>query len=201
MPEPNLPLDLSSSRKESRVVSDLDLALHLSTDRAKSGVLIVRERSTGKELRRYQALGRGSAGGGDTQMVTNGNTPVGEYEVVRIKGTSGWPQDSYGPNGALELKPKSGKARDAETLVNRSGLLIHGGSLTVAGTKSAAVRGGAGRLKPTLGCVRLGNAEMKDLVALIDGARNDVVNGVSRNVTVTLRVADFPASVNYPALR
>jgi hypothetical protein len=43
----------------------------------------------------------------------NGSTPTGTYKITRIKTTAEWNAKSYGPNGALELQPVSGRAVDA----------------------------------------------------------------------------------------
>ena len=62
-------------------------------------------------------------------MITNGNTPSGTYSVTKIKQTAHLNQSSYGPNGALELKPTDGVA----LAVSRPGILVHGGDSSSPG--------------------------------------------------------------------
>lgn len=134
-------------------------------------VLLRRDRNIGGHLRlihngdpvaEYQVLGRGSRGGGDTSMLQNGNTPTGDYSGNTVVETSQWPQDSYGPWGAVRLKPLDGNALEASRL-GRSGLLIHGGSRGGKGYWR-----GEGELRATHGCIRISNADMKNLLETLN---------------------------------
>lgn len=107
-------------------MQEVHLKVMLSKDRNQSGLLqLVKD---GRLLTQYEALGRGSRGAGDTQMMKNGNTPTGECLATQVVSTKAWAQRSYGPNGAIRLQPLAGKAVKAAKESGRSGLLIHGGS-------------------------------------------------------------------------
>lgn len=84
-----------------------------------------------------------------------GDTPTGGYRVVHVfkvgDGTS-YRAPSYGDYAAIRLEPVSDDAKVAAT-VGRTGLLIHGGA-----------SGKNGRLRPTNGCIRLSNADIRVLV-------------------------------------
>ncbi len=113
----------------------------------------------------FRALGRGSRGAGDTSLQTKGNTPTGEYSGQEVVETSQWNQSSYGPWGAVRLDPTAGSALLAEML-GRTGLLIHGGSLANRGPWKDS-------LKPTYGCIRVSNDDMKSLREIIEEAQDD----------------------------
>jgi lipoprotein-anchoring transpeptidase ErfK/SrfK len=167
--------------------------LMLSSNRDQSGLLIARDTSTGRVLGYFEALARGSQGPGDTQTEVNGNTPTGNYRVTTIENTSTWNQNSYGPNGALRLLPISGNARAAEQLAGREGLLIHGGSIGNQGYWR-----GANELRATHGCVRLRNEDMQRLGQVLYDAANDPLAQQSREIEVTLTVADYQMSIMRP---
>lgn len=126
----------------------------------------------------FRVLGRGSRGPGETSMLSRGNTPTGSYQGDQLVDTEDWPQSSYGPWGAVRLQPSSGDAILAEQF-GRRGLLIHGGS---PGTKGPW----AGSLKPTHGCLRLSNEDMRKLRGWIEGARDDGFSCVATSTTVTV---------------
>ena len=93
-----------------------------------------------------------------------GDTPQGDYrvpETVLTGGSTGYPDRSYGPNGALRLDPAGGEALTAK-LNGRTGLLIHGGA-----------PGKQGRLRATHGCIRLSNEDIKKLLKAIRDAADD----------------------------
>lgn len=85
-----------------------------------------------------------------------GDTPLGVYDatVARVTVTPEV-ERKYGPNGFLTLRPKGGDAKIAEAN-GRFGLLIHGGA-----------PGPRGGLRPTFGCVRVGNDDLKALIAAV----------------------------------
>lgn len=79
---------------------------------------------------------------------------------------------SYGPHPVIALEPLAGDALRAKQN-GRSGLLIHGGAL-----------GPNGKLRPTLGCLRLSNDDQESLVVLLDGKDCECIveessNGIS----------------------
>ncbi|MCB0416094.1 MAG: L,D-transpeptidase [Bdellovibrionaceae bacterium] len=137
----------------------------------------------GKPVTRMRVLARGSRGPGDTQFLENGNTPTGVYDGSVFQSTQNFPVESYGPWGAIRLKPLSGNAITAEKLFGRSGLLIHGGSLGGPGYWR-----GNGALRATYGCLRVSNSDMHTLLQLLV---EDDSMGMSRAtlpaVTVTIQ--------------
>ena len=173
-------------------MGNIDLKLLLSNNRNQSGVLIVSDRSSGRVLGQYQALGRGSQGPGNTQMQVNGNTPTGTYTVTRAVSTQGWPQNSYGPNGALRLDPSGGNAHNAH-VGGRNGFLIHGGSLGGPGYWR-----GPNELRATHGCIRLQNDDVRRLIQILFNATLDPGQNRSQNVDVTLSVTDHAMTFTRP---
>lgn len=127
----------------------------------------------GAVLDRMKVLARGSQGTGDTQFQNNGNTPTGGYNGSSFERTDNFPQDSYGPWGALRLAPISGNALMAERLFGRTGLLIHGGA-----PGGSNYWRGAGALRATYGCLRVSNADMLRLRQLLF---NDDKKGMTRS--------------------
>jgi lipoprotein-anchoring transpeptidase ErfK/SrfK len=128
-------------------------------------------------------------------MQIDGNTPSGTYEVTQIHNTSAWDQKSYGPNGALRLKPVSGNALAAETQSGRKGLLIHGGS---PGGEGYWRHKQASDLRATHGCVRLSDHDMGRLAAILLTAQTDPTGPRSKQINVRLTVGDIEASVARP---
>lgn len=174
-------------------MSDIHLQLMLSRDRNQSGLLIAQDRVTGRVLGSFEALGRGSAGAGDTQMQVNGNTPSGTYVITSVQHTASWNQNSYGPHGALRLSPVSGNARAAEQIAGRQGLLIHGGSVG-----DTTYWRGENELRATHGCVRLRNQDMRRLVDILGEATHDSRAQQSRTIQVSLTITDYEMSFRRP---
>ncbi|MEO8028214.1 MAG: hypothetical protein ABI823_17150 [Bryobacteraceae bacterium] len=86
-----------------------------------------------------------------------GDTPLGSYAcAIGRPAVTPRISRSYGPNGYVVLRAVSGPAKTAEQN-GRFGLLIHGGDLNAAG-----------KLRPTFGCVRVGNEDLKALLAKIE---------------------------------
>ena len=170
---------------------DLHLKVQLPTNRNGSGIVTIWGADGIKG--RFEILGRGSRGAGDTQMQVRGNTPTGTYRVSEMVNTSQWNQNSYGPNGALRLDPQSGNAQAAEALVGRSGLLIHGGS-----EGGASYWRGAGELRATHGCLRLSNTNMKTLMDAVFGASLNPRQSRSEPVEVKVTVTDHNMSFARP---
>jgi len=172
---------------------NIELKLTLSSNRNQSGILTIIDQSTNQVLGQFEALGRGSQGGGDTQMQVNGNTPTGTYNVTRLVDTNAWNQNSYGPNGALRLSPTSGNSLAAEQQIGRQGLLVHGGS--PGGNNYWR---GADELRATHGCVRLSNENMENLVGILFEATLDERNQQSSNIDINLTVTDHNMSFARP---
>lgn len=85
-----------------------------------------------------------------------GDTPTGMYEAIPFRrdlpATAVDVLRSYGPWGWFALRPVSGDALAAEKN-GRFGLLIHGGD-----------PGKGGELRPTFGCIRVYNADLKAML-------------------------------------
>lgn len=172
---------------------DLIIRVELSTDRRQEGTLSlvdVRNPAAPKKLAGpFVALGKSDnktaadhANKDRDPLKPYGDTPTGEYEIPRLVstgGTTAYKASSYGGEGALVLSPTSGDAKTAAKN-GRTGLLIHGGDPNKQG-----------RLRPTHGCVRLSNADMKKLVAALNAVQN--ANGVRCDV---LRVNATVGAVN-----
>jgi lipoprotein-anchoring transpeptidase ErfK/SrfK len=137
----------------------------------------------------FKVLGRGSTTvnqkptGNPTRnpFYFAGDTPTGDYSSQGIVSTGDWEQKSYGPWGAVRLKAAGGDALVAERL-GRTGLLIHGGS---PGTPSMF-----DGYRSTLGCLRLSNSDMKQLVVLISSAGADPKALKTTAVTVEVNVRE-----------
>lgn len=157
-------------------MKNVTLNVLLWKNRDKTGTLRLEEES--RPIGDYKVMGRGSRGSGDTSRLKKGNTPTGSYSGNHIVDTSKWPQDSFGPWGAIRLKPTSGNAMNN----GRSGLLIHGG-------KSGAW--GTGTLRPTWGCLRLSNGDMKDLVENIYRLSRDYEKKMSQPLNIKVEVKEW----------
>lgn len=99
----------------------------------------------------------------------DGDTPTGDYRGSGVVSTAKLNRDSYGPWGAIMLKPVGGEALLAERL-GRTGLLIHGGA-----------EGRFDRFRSTRGCLRLHNSDMKTLADIVSDA------GHHARVRITIR--------------
>jgi lipoprotein-anchoring transpeptidase ErfK/SrfK len=159
----------------------------LPRDRNRPGWL--RVEVDGSPRAEFRVLGRGSTTvkkqptGNPTRnpLYFAGDTPTGNYASPGIVSTEDWENSSYGPWGAVRLKAVSGDALLAERL-GRTGLLIHGGS---PGT--SAMFGG---YRSTLGCLRLSNADMKQLATLLFSAGENPKTRTSDEVSVNVNVRE-----------
>lgn len=151
---------------------ELKIRVELSSDRNQTGTLKLLNASGGSLTGPLSVYGRS-----DSTMASNhgnpsrdptklyGDTPTGTYTIplaVATGNSTSYNNHSYGPNGALVLKPESGQAATAATN-GRKGLLIHGGD-----------PGAGGKLRATHGCLRLSNADMAKLMAAILAAGDNV---------------------------
>lgn len=160
------------------------LVVRLPKNRDLSGILHLLDKR-GKQIGKFEVLGRGSRGPGETSLLNKGNTPTGTYDASEIVDTGGWSESSYGRYGAIRLKPLSGNAVVAEAH-GRSGLLIHGGD-----TGAADYWRGADALRATHGCLRLRNSDIKALIKLIQDLRMDEYDRVCwTHVNVNLEVLE-----------
>jgi L,D-transpeptidase catalytic domain len=105
---------------------------------------------------RETAAEKGNPGGDPLKLY--GDTPYGAFDIVDIvpvSDTGKHHSTNFGSHGVIRLKPKGGPAL-AAARNGRFGLMIHGGE--------AATNKG---LKPTNGCVRISDADMKSLLEAI----------------------------------
>jgi len=158
-----------------RDVRQLVIRVLLPRDRHKVGWLRV-ERE-GEVLFEVPVLGRGKRGRG--VFATSGDTPTGSYGGEVFQDTSSWNQRSYGPWGAVRLRPMGGDAILAEAF-GRDGLLIHGGASRASG-----------RLRPTYGCLRVSNEDMKRIRGVVLGGRRDDESLMSVDLSVLVVVEEF----------
>ncbi|WP_319529858.1 L,D-transpeptidase [uncultured Cohaesibacter sp.] len=88
-------------------------------------------------------------------LIQWGDTPDGTYdvpEIVRTGENTVYVQRSYGPDAMLPIEPVDGPALQAK-MNGRTGLYIHSGDLA-----------DSGGLRPTYGCVRLSDDDMRSLL-------------------------------------
>ena len=84
-----------------------------------------------------------------------GDTPTGTYSLT----LAGQPQAdtrTFGPHPVIMMEAKSGQCLDAVSKGGRAGIWLHGGHLN-----------GVGKLRPTYGCLRVHNATMVEIIALV----------------------------------
>ncbi len=139
----------------------MNLRVTLPKSRLSPGILTLTTTLQGEETVLFTAKCLGRA---DTYLATQannptrnpilpcGNTPTGEYDCTRAPAGAGI--RSYGPFERIALTPTGGQALQAK-LAGRAGLMIHGGA-----------PGNGGGLRPTEGCLRLSNTDIKQLLDL-----------------------------------
>jgi hypothetical protein len=161
-----------------------DVLLNVLLPRNRNHPGWIRVEINGVPQREFHILGRGSTTlkGKPTLNPTlspfkyAGNTPTGDYVSPSIVSTTDWDPSSYGPWGAVRLKAVAGDALLAERL-GRTGLLIHGGR-----------EGSFDGYRPTLGCLRLHNSDMKQLIQLISNAGSNAQAAMCEAVSVRVTV-------------
>ena len=142
------------------------IVVQLPADRTQTGTLsLIADDGATVIAGPFKAYGK--ADGGTAKVHGNpdrnsllpfGDTPLGSYSVPGLEETGDGTTrstHSYGPNGAIRLNPTGGDAETA-AIDGRQFLLIHGGDLNAAGA-----------LRPTNGCLRLSNDDMKSLINAI----------------------------------
>jgi len=147
----------------------------------------IRVEVDGKPQAEFHVLGRGSTKvkGTPTGNATRspfgyaGDTPTGTYTSSGILGTKGQDQKSYGPWGKIPINASGGDALLAQEVFGRSHLLIHGGA-----------PGKFDGYNPTLGCLRLTDKDMKQLIDLITTAGNVAESARCENVSIRVTVQE-----------
>jgi len=129
------------------------IKITLPKDRTKLGVLEI-------ENKKFKCYGKADNAGAIKRnnptrdpLKLFGDTPTGTYKCYVTGPLS--PPRTYGPHKVIYLGPEKGQCKKAE-VNGRSGLLIHGGDL---GTK--------GNLRPTFGCIRVSNEDMKKILDIL----------------------------------
>lgn len=163
--------------------SRVELKVVLPVDRVRSGTMHVYV--NGQLNASFEVLGRGSAGPGDTQFQNKGNTPTGTWKATGWQSTAGQSQRSYGSEGKVILQPTGGNASVAHESFARDLFRIHGGDL---GGKNSLR--GEGQLRPTHGCLRLSNDDMKRLYNLIFNAGLNEKEARCEDPIVTVEVVE-----------
>jgi hypothetical protein len=107
-----------------------------------------------------------------------GNTPTGNYVSPGIVCTTDWDRSSYGPWGAVRLKAVAGEALLAERL-GREGLSIHGG-----------LPGRFDGYRSTLGCLRLHDGDMRQLIQVISNAGNNAKAAMCEALSIRVTVRE-----------
>jgi lipoprotein-anchoring transpeptidase ErfK/SrfK len=138
---------------------------------------------------RFSVLGRGSStvGGTPTGNPTRnpfeyaGDTPTGDYRGADLESTPPGAKNvsSFGPWGRVRLTAVAGDALWAQDVFGRRGLMIHGGD-----------PGRFDGYRPTLGCLRLSNGDMRRLIGLIEEAGNDSIGARCDGVAIRISVRD-----------
>jgi len=151
---------------------ELIIKVNLPLDRAETGTLSVSTTSGQLLLSDVDVVGksdnqRAAAEGNPTRQPTlpYGDTPEGEYAVPRAISTGDgtvYSQHSYGGAGALVLDPIGGEALTAKQN-GRTGLLIHSGAMR------------DGKLRVTHGCLRVSEANMREIFEVIRRAGDNPV--------------------------
>lgn len=138
------------------------IVVHVPKDRAKCGQLWLEDSGGRKVAGPFTACAKADGATAKkhknpdrSPLLPYGDTPVGGYRVehvLKVGQGSIYPERSYGDYAAVRLTPASGEAKLAAD-IGRTGLLIHGGD-----------PGPGGNLRPTNGCIRLSNRDMRALV-------------------------------------
>ena len=154
----------------------LVIKILLPADRTKTGTLRVVDSNTGVTVygpvsvlgRAARNAAKAAGNPGADPLKKNGDTPEGVFNVLSIvrngAGTSR-PTIQYGENGSIVLDPTGGPALTAKQS-GRTGLLIHSGRHPNTPMLSPSV------LKPTNGCLRMLDWDMK---SLIDAIRDNML--------------------------
>jgi hypothetical protein len=173
------------SNKEEHVPRD-NLNVLLPRNRNHAGW--IRVEIEGKPQQEFHALGSGSTTVKGKSVSKHpslspfahaGNTPTGDYVSPGVVDSRDWDLNSYGPWGAIRLKALAGDALLAQDVFGRKGLLIHGGP-----------PGRFDGYRSTLGCHRLRDDDMRQLIQLISGAGNNAQARSCENVSVKVTVRE-----------
>jgi hypothetical protein len=142
--------------------ADITISVELPVDRTKAGRLSLLDQNGKRIAGPWRVLGKADGltavrkGNPQRNPLTQyGDTPTGTYKVTgafKVGDGTAYNKKSYGIH-ALRLDPTGGDAKQAKDLFGRTGLLIHSGDL-----------GATGKLRPTNGCLRMSNDDIKALL-------------------------------------
>lgn len=141
------------------------IIVELPADRKGLGTLRLMSDSGSTVAGPFRALGKAdrktaAAKGNPTgdPLKPYGDTPCGTFELIDIVQTGEDAEidsSKYGKHGAIRLRPTEGQAARA-ALADRTGSMIHGGEASSSGD-----------LRPTNGCVRVSDDDMRLLLEAI----------------------------------
>jgi hypothetical protein len=163
-----------------------DLVLNVLLPRNRNHPGWIRVEAGGIPLGEFRVLGRGSTTvnsiptGNPTRspFMEAGDTPTGDYNSTGIDSTTQWDPRSYGPWGAVRLKAVAGDALIAQ-LFGRKGLLIHGGR-----------EGRFDGYSSTLGCLRLHDGDMRQLIQLISNFGSNAQAAMCEPISIRVTVRE-----------
>jgi hypothetical protein len=172
------------------------IVVELPENRAKCGRLILLDSVGRRAAGPFAACGVADAKAakahnnkGRSTLLSYGDTPTGGYRVTGIfkVGTDSYKAKSYGNYAAIRLEPTSGEAKLAKDN-GRTGLLIHGGDL-----------GPNNRLRPTNGCIRVSNDDIKKLIEeiIVLATKEAPPDACSAAVTPDVEVVEPAAATGY----
>jgi RHS repeat-associated protein len=119
--------------------------------------------ANGKEVMSFVVRGEGV--GGRDRMKSNSDTPQGEYSIDGWITPTADERVAYGPNPRLALTGVSGEITES----GRSLIRVHGGRQEEQLADGSWKPIPAAELKPTHGCLRASDADMKRLKAVTGG--------------------------------
>ncbi|MFY8020841.1 MAG: L,D-transpeptidase family protein, partial [Bacteroidia bacterium] len=147
-----------------------DITVHVYQNREayNYGVAIVKD-NKGNEIFRFNVRVEGIAG--RDRMEENSDTPLGIYDIPDNNAwLEGGSRKSYGPNPRLVLNPISGEISQS----NRSDIRIHGGRQEKYNSLLKQWQAEANpKLKPTKGCIRAFDSDMKELKRVTDNLQKN----------------------------
>ncbi len=147
-----------------------DITVHVYQNRKSYnyGIAIVNDRN-GNEVFRFNVRVEGI--GGRDRMEENSDSPLGIYDIAdNNTWLEGGSRASYGPNPRLVLTPISGEISQS----NRSDIRIHGGRQEKYNSLLKKWEAEANpKLKPTKGCIRAYDGDMKELKRITDNLQKN----------------------------
>jgi hypothetical protein len=183
-------LSLARLPAQAQAARKIVIAVELPSDRGRAGRLSIKNDLGQVVAGPWPVLGKADGltaarrnNSTRSTVLPYGDTPAGTYLVTgafKVGDGTSYKKESYGIHGALRLDPQSGDAKVAKDVGGRTGLLIHSGDL-----------GNQGRLRPTNGCLRLSNGDMRAvldellLIAVVQGAISATCSVTSVGVTVS----------------